>query len=81
MARNTAIKMSAIIKNLKKYKWHFYAKKNDRLYTELNFARIWSNRADLTPVFSPQIYEEQEFPGEVVGKLSTVEYQENSLKI
>ncbi len=36
---------------LKKYKLHFYAKNNDRLYTELNFARIWSSQANITPVF------------------------------
>jgi hypothetical protein len=33
------------------------------LYTELNFARIWSSRISLTPVFYPQIPDKQEFSG------------------
>jgi hypothetical protein len=44
-----------IIENLKEYELHFYLKKNDMLYTELNFARIWSSTAYPTPVFPPQI--------------------------
>jgi hypothetical protein len=44
-----------IIENLKEHELHFYLKKNDMLYTELNFARIWSSTAYPTPVFPPQI--------------------------
>jgi hypothetical protein len=30
-------------KILKKLEWHFFERKNDILYTELNFANFWSS--------------------------------------
>lgn len=42
---------SSIPQKLKQYELHFYRQKNAMLYTELNFARIWSSQANPTPVF------------------------------
>ncbi|MGI2902051.1 hypothetical protein [Tolypothrix sp. VBCCA 56010] len=56
---------------LKKNKRHFFIKKNDILYTELNFAIFWSSPDKPTPDFRPLNLPEMVFVDAFKGSLST----------